>query len=154
MDLWGWHDEDSIVGDKVSAPDNCNIFDLGALPREIVLTISRCLDTSTLSSLTQTCKSLHIFLMSVLERRRKTSELITAVYRSETQEVRRLLAASADPDTQKSGCPILHMAVKPHTEDSTHIVRYLLESGCDPNARDQNGYTALYLAVSSQHDQH
>lgn len=121
-DLREWYAKDSFVGDQVSVPDNCSISDLGTLLREIILTISRCLDTSPLSALIQTCKSLHIFLTSVLERRRKTSELITAVYRSETQEIRNLLAAGADPDTQESGCPILYMAVKPYTEDSTYIV--------------------------------
>lgn len=128
-------------------------FDLGSLPPKIVLTIARCMDISTLSSLIRTCQSLRTHLNRVLDKRKLSSELITAVDQSKPEAVQRLLAAAANPDTQKAGCPILHIAARSryvgHKSSSSDIVRFLLESGCDSNSRDQNGYTALYLATIS-----
>lgn len=120
-----------------------------SLPLEVILTISRCLDTSILSSLLLPCRSLHIFLKSVLNRRKASVELITAVIQSNTDDVIGLLVAGADPDARKTGCPILHMAVRSHMDNSTDLVRCLLESGCDHTTSNQNGYTILYLAVLS-----
>lgn len=66
-----------------------------------------------------------------------------------------LLDAGANPNVlMKSGISLLCMAVSIGDEMDNDVVSLLLESGCDPNLVDRDGYTAPYRAVRSRHIQH
>ena len=78
----------------------------------------------------------------------EVNDLFQAILAKNVQEVRRLIALGADPDTilDGGGRTPLYYAV---TENFGGIIRALLEAGADRLAIDQDGQTILDLADSS-----
>ena len=78
----------------------------------------------------------------------EANDLFQAILAKNVQEVRRLIALGADPDTilDGSGRTPLYYAVR---ENFGGIIRALLEAGADRLAIDQDGQTILDLADSS-----
>jgi uncharacterized protein len=72
-------------------------------------------------------------------------ELLNAVFLRDADEVRKLLAAGADPDARdEDRCTPLMMAT---VEADVEIAHFLLQAGADPNLADDDGWTALDVAV-------
>jgi len=72
-------------------------------------------------------------------------ELLSAVFLRDADEVRKLLAAGADPDARdEERCTPLMMAT---VEADVEIANLLLQAGADPNLADDDGWTALDVAV-------
>ena len=78
----------------------------------------------------------------------EVNDLFQAILAKNVQEVRRLIALGADPDTilDGSGRTPLYYAVG---ENFGGIIRALLEAGADRLAMDQDGQTILDIAESS-----
>jgi ankyrin repeat protein len=72
-------------------------------------------------------------------------QLVDAVFLSDADDVRMLLAQGADPDAcDEEQRPALAIAI---ADGEGELVRLLLEAGADPNLRDRDGFTALDVAV-------
>ncbi|MEU0247202.1 HEAT repeat domain-containing protein [Streptomyces sp. NPDC006235] len=71
-------------------------------------------------------------------------ELVAAVRRADTDEVRALLESGADPETLDDGLPVLCRAVAAYDEP---VAEALLQAGADPLRRLPDGSTPLLRAV-------
>jgi uncharacterized protein len=72
-------------------------------------------------------------------------QLLDAVFLSDADDVRALLARGADPDARdEERRPALAVAI---TDGHGDIARLLLEAGADPDLCDRDRFTALDLAV-------
>jgi uncharacterized protein len=72
-------------------------------------------------------------------------QLVDAVFLSDADDVRALLAQGADPDARdEEQHPALALAI---ADGGPDLVRLLLESGANPNLRDADGLMALDVAV-------
>lgn len=125
---------------------NIKYFDFVSLPLDIAAIIAMSMSLVDMSSLLQTCSSLHDQFKHILNRRkRSTLHLIEAVKASNKDSVIRSLQAGADPEVYQRGSPLLHMALECCTDGvSADIVQLLLESGCNPNSIDMYGRPAIY----------
>lgn len=121
-------------------------FDFAPLPLDVAAMVAMSMGIVDLSSLVQTCRSLHVHLMPILVRhKRSTAELIDAVLVSNRVDVKRSLNTGADPDVYRLGRPLLHIALELSSNRvGADIVLLLLKSGCNPNSMNRFGETALY----------
>ncbi len=72
-------------------------------------------------------------------------QLVDAIFISDADDVRTLLAQGADPDARDDEQhPALTLAI---ADGGPELVRLLLEAGANPNLRDADGFTALDVAV-------
>lgn len=78
----------------------------------------------------------------------EVNDLFQAIRLGDVQEVRRLIALGADPDTilDSGGWTPLYYAVE---VNNGGIIRVLLEAGANRLAIDQDGQTILDIAESS-----
>ncbi|MDJ0786430.1 MAG: ankyrin repeat domain-containing protein [Myxococcota bacterium] len=76
--------------------------------------------------------------------------LIQAVRSAHDENVRRLVAAGADPDSRYRDGPIV-VSLQTMIPKQKHVTALLLELGADPDARGVEGDTALMRATRNSH---